>query len=140
MSDLIILAGTTALEKEGGITIPFCSVGRVDLKNRDEGWKHLKPRIRGVGGETVEVLKDYISVMGLTLRQFSALLGAGYSMGESQQCDGLFCQRNSFSSGGSQPRNLTNIFFTDLLSNQKWESVRKSGRAMFKAEGKEIFM
>merc|ERR1719445_2485855 len=61
-------------------------------------------------------------------------------MGQSQQCDGLFCQRNSFSSGGSQPRNLTNIFFTDLLSNQRWESVTKSGRAMFKAEGKEIFM
>ena len=46
MSDLIILAGTTALELGGNILIPFCSVGRVDLNRKDEGWKHLEPRIR----------------------------------------------------------------------------------------------
>ena len=48
-SDLIILAGTSALEVGAGpanTTIPFCSVGRVDIRAADQGWKHLKPRIR----------------------------------------------------------------------------------------------
>ena len=45
-ADLIILAGTTALELGGNITIPFCSVGRVDVRTSDQAWKHLKPRIR----------------------------------------------------------------------------------------------
>ena len=46
MSDLIILAGTTALELAGGLSISFCSVGRADLDRPDDGWKHLKPRVR----------------------------------------------------------------------------------------------
>ena len=47
-SDLIILAGTSALELGAGpgTSIPFCSVGRVDVTAADLGWKHLKPRIR----------------------------------------------------------------------------------------------
>ena len=45
-ADLIILAGTSALELAGNISIPFCSVGRVDLRAADQGWRHLKPRIR----------------------------------------------------------------------------------------------
>ena len=34
--------------------------------------------------------------MGLTDRQFAALLGAGYSLGQAGLCDGFYCQRNSF--------------------------------------------
>ena len=44
-ADLIVLAGTTALEEAGNMTIPFCDVGRVDSED-GEGWKFLKPRIR----------------------------------------------------------------------------------------------
>ena len=44
-ADLIILAGTTALEKAGNIEIPFCDVGRVDA-DTGEGWQFLYPDIR----------------------------------------------------------------------------------------------
>ena len=44
-SDLIILAGTTALELAANIEIPFCTVGRADAED-GEGWKFLKPRVR----------------------------------------------------------------------------------------------
>ena len=80
------------------------------------------------------MLKDYISVMGLSLRQFSALLGAGYSLGQTAHCDGLFCRRNSFSQSSPPPqpsRLLSNIFFTDLLSHQ-WQPVSTPTRKMFK--------
>ena len=44
-SDLILLAGTTALEAAADITIPFCTVGRVDAED-GEGWRFLEPRVR----------------------------------------------------------------------------------------------
>ena len=79
----------------------------------------------------MELLKDYISVMGLTKRQFTALVGAGYALGHSADCDGLFCQRNSFSNWRSHPPpRLSNIFFSDLLSHQ-WKPVSTGGRKMF---------
>ena len=84
----------------------------------------------------MELLKDYISVMGLTPRQFAALLGAGYSLGQEDHCDGLFCRRNSFSQFPPQPsRLLSNAFFTDLL-NHKWDLslVRTPRRKMLKVE------
>ena len=48
MSDLIVLAGTTALDLAGGLSLPFCTAGRVDLLSPDEGWKHLQPRVRSL--------------------------------------------------------------------------------------------
>ena len=82
--------------------------------------------------ETVELLKDYISVMGLSPRQFAALLGAGYSLGQADHCDGLFCRRNSFSKSPPQPsRLLSNVFFTDLLNHQ-WHKVNTPTRKMLK--------
>ena len=84
------------------------------------------------------LLKDYISVMGLTVRQFTALMGAGYSIGHSGDCEGLFCQRNVFSETGTKPSKvLSNIFFRELL-REEWEPVRRQGRDMFQVrEGEE---
>ena len=73
-ADLIILAGTVALEVAANISVPFCSVGRTDLETADDGWKHLEPRVAGRNNETVELLRDYIAVMGLSPAQFSALI------------------------------------------------------------------
>ena len=82
----------------------------------------------------MELLKDYISVMGLSNRQFAALLGAGYSLGQADHCDGLFCRRNSFSQFPTKPsRLLSNVFFTDLLSHQ-WHQVITPTRKMLKVE------
>ena len=37
-------------------------------------------------------LKDYISVMGLSQREFAALLGAGHVLGDGHDCAGLYCR------------------------------------------------
>ena len=142
-ADLIVLAGTTALEVAANINIPFCSVGRTDLETPDDGWKHLEPRVTGKENETVELVRDYMAVMGLTPVQFSALLGAGYALGQSDHCDGLFCRRNVFaqSQSGSQPPPsslLSNVFFNDLLDHN-WEPHTTPSRQMFKVrEGENI--
>ena len=44
-ADLIILAGNTALELAGNISLPFCTVGRVDAEDGG-GWQFLYPRVR----------------------------------------------------------------------------------------------
>ena len=70
--------------------------------------------------------------MGLTQRQFVALLGAGYSLGQSSLCDGFYCQRNSFlNSTTSVSTELSNVYFTDLMDNQ-WEEYQVADRLMYK--------
>ena len=147
MADLIVLAGTTALNKASGsnVDIPFCSVGRVD-DDKGQAWKLLEPRVRCVGivncrhfhplcfsgqfGESVTLLKDYISVMGLSMKHFAALMGAGYSLGQSENCEGLFCNRLSFKSAATPSTSLSNKYFTDLLNNQ-WAKKSISGRKLY---------
>ena len=86
----------------------------------------------GQSNETVDLLKDYIHVMGLTYRQAAAILGAGYSMAQPGPCDGLFCQRNSFlNSTSSVSVNLSNVYFNDLLNHQ-WEEFQVADRMMYK--------
>ena len=85
----------------------------------------------GQFSETVDQLKDYISVMGLTPRQFAALVGAGYAIGDSGSCDGLYCQRNSFSGSANIQTSLSNVFFNDLLNNQ-WEETIIEDRQLYK--------
>ena len=84
------------------------------------------------------LLKDYISVMGLTPRQFAALLGAGYLLGERGACAGLFCDRRSLvpsSSRGNTTEEeepaLTNQFFLDLLGNSFQTVDVDSGDTMY---------
>ena len=79
-------------------------------------------------------MKDFISVMGLSMTQFAALLGAGYSVGDMGDCDGLYCQRTSFRGRSSQASSLTNKFFIDLLNNS-WEQVSiGESRQMFQVK------
>ena len=139
-SDLIVLAGTTALEKASNTTIPFCSVGRVD-DDSGEAWRFLEPRVSGRFEESVSLVRDYIAVLGLTERQFAALLGAGYALGQSADCAGLFCRRNSFlPSGPSPPPSvLSNVFFTDLLTHT-WQEFNQTtnNRTMYKVRSLTI--
>ena len=90
-ADLIILAGTTALELTNtNISLPFCP-GRVDdISGR--GWEHLQPKINGNFSDSLVRLKDYMNIMGLTQREFGALLGAGNMVGDVQDCAGLYCR------------------------------------------------
>jgi len=141
-ADLIVLAGTTALEHSiqpsAGIEIPFCEAGRVD-DTHGNAWKFLQPRVSGKSIETVNLLKDYIAVMGLTTRQFAALMGAGYALGQDSDCAGLFCNRKSFS--GPQPPStmMSNRYFNELLSNT-WNEVTINGDTMYQAEGSSGLM
>ena len=83
--------------------------------------------------ESVTLVRDYIAVMGLTERQFAAVLGAGYALGASADCAGLFCQRNSFHPSGSTPSSvLSNVYFTDLLGNSWQEYTASNGNTMYK--------
>ena len=72
-------------------------------------------------------------MMGLDLRQAAALIGAGYAVGDAGDCDGFYCQRNSFlsSSGGAVSTHLSNVYFNDLLSNQ-WKEYQAADRLMYK--------
>ena len=105
--------------------------------NQESGKKKIPPNtyieislFSGKFDESVNLLKDYIAVMGLTQRQFAALLGAGYSLGDTADCSGLFCNRNSFSSNFSTlssvpvPK-LSNVFFINVLS-YNWEEIKIS--------------
>ena len=138
-SDLIILAGNTAIEKAGGVKLRFCG-GRTDATD-GEGSKYLYPKIIGDFSESVEGLKYYISVMGLSKKEFAALIGIGYAVGDSQNCNGLFCRRNSFYGSKSISEFLSNAFFQDLLSHTWQEfTVPSTGKKMYKAEGKKKLM
>ena len=79
--------------------------------------------------------------MGLTQREFTALIGAGYSVGDSGDCDGLFCRRDSFTGSKSVSTSLSNIFFKTLLS-ESWAvyTIPDTGKQMFKAEGKDLLI
>ena len=69
----------------------FCP-GRVD-DDSGEGWRFLEPRVAGGRGESVHLIKDYAEVMGLTNEEFAAMIGLGYSVGDtSTRCAGLFCR------------------------------------------------
>eukprot|EP00092_Neocalanus_flemingeri_P034784 GFUD01037856.1.p1 GENE.GFUD01037856.1~~GFUD01037856.1.p1 ORF type:complete len:538 (+),score=83.50 GFUD01037856.1:171-1616(+) len=152
-ADLIILAGNTALEKAGGKSLKFCG-GRTDATD-GKGSEHLHPKITGKFSDSLVQLKDSmvqlkdsIAILSLTQREFAALNGAGYAVGDLRDCDGLFCRRNSFQTAVanyerpySTTSNLSNIFFLTLLS-ERWDkyTIPDTGKQMYKARGKDQLM
>ena len=68
--------------------------------------------------------------MGVTAREYAVLHGAGYAIGQMDDCAGLYCQRDKHL---SEPV-LSNCFFTTLLSHQWVEEMdSKTTKPVFKA-------
>jgi len=136
-ADLIILVGNTALEKAGLQDLPFCG-GRTDAID-GLGSEFLSPKIYGEYAETLVQFQDFISISGLSQREYIALIGVGYAVGDSSDCEGLFCRRDSFTGSPSVSSSLSNIFFHTLLSNT-WESHTASGKELYKAVGGDLLI
>lgn len=116
-ADLIVLAGTTALEQGASppLSIPFCG-GRTDASN-GEGTEELGPR----SYMNVSVaISDNTKVMGLTPRERVALAGILRSP-SLQRAAGY---TDSWNAGGS-PSKLTHDYFKVLMDNA-WEPTKSA--------------
>jgi hypothetical protein len=137
-SDLIVLAGATALEAASGVQVPFCG-GRTDAESDAGASDLLEPRITGAFTDSLEQLKESARLMGLSQRQLALLNAAGYALGDpGAGCTGLFCRRDLHQDGGP---GLNNRFFLTLL-NETWEEHLDagSGRQVYRAIGSDRLM
>ena len=130
MADLIVLAGTEALEEWSGSPLGhfgFCG-GRTDATEDDGASKLLQPRL--TSNSSLLQLEDAIELMGLTTTEFAVLNAAGYSLGDTD-CIGIFCQRQKGEARSGKKGKAVNEFFVTLLE-ESWQSV---GDGLFEAEG-----
>jgi catalase (peroxidase I) len=132
-SDLIVFSANVALEKAGGITLPFCS-GRTDALN-GVGSQYLAPRVFGNETDTIEELKQTIKLLGLSVHEYAALVGGTRVLaqaGEYPYFNGTWVP---------SPGKLDNTFFKTLLS-EEWSKfkVPETGKTQYKAVGKDLFM
>lgn len=147
-ADLIILAGNVAVKLRGGNGMKFCS-GRTDAPDRDESYDYIHPKIGNAYEDpSWETLHDYISVSGLSFREFTALYGGGYVIGDTKDCNGIYCLRASYHQNDVDAKpieKLSNKFFR-LLFSEEWEPMeirsvyRIKGISLYKARGKEEYM
>ena len=77
--------------------------------------------------------------MGISQKQYAALVGAGYAVGGIDGCRGLYCKRLTKTSGDFINANLSNAFFTDLLDNT-WEEIEVNNFKLYKAKDRVLFM
>ena len=131
-ADLIVLAGNTEIEKMGGRTMNFCG-GRTDAPEDAGASDFLEPKISGLAIEDNLSFREFMGLMGLTPREYTALHGAGYALGQTKdECADLFCQRDSQPNG-----NLSNIFFTRIIDN-RWARENTEDQC-YKPESGEDF-
>ena len=133
-ADLIALSGNVASESAGAKATKFCG-GRTDAID-GVGSEYLEPSIDGNEKDTIEQFSYYVNTMGMTKTEFTALLGGGHTMGK------MHVERSGFEgSWTSTPQQMNNEYFKNLL-DEVWSPfvVKDSGKNMYKAEGKDLFM
>jgi catalase-peroxidase len=125
LADLIVLAGTAALEKASGVSVPF-TPGRTDASQDQtdaESFKHLEPHadgFRNYGKSTSRVrseqfLVDKAHLLTLTAPELTVLVGGLRALNANYDgsANGVFTKR---------PGQLTNDFFVNLLDmNTAWK-------------------
>jgi len=132
-ADLIVLAGSTALERAGSPKLAFCG-GRSDALD-GLGSEYLAPK---VDGETSDAsrLKNAARIMGLSAREWAVLTGGGHALGRMHK------ERSGFDGAWTEdPTKLTNGYFRELLL-ETWEEliVPETGKKQYKAKGKKLHM
>mmetsp|Transcript_23092 Transcript_23092/g.56104 ORF Transcript_23092/g.56104 Transcript_23092/m.56104 type:complete len:700 (+) Transcript_23092:60-2159(+) len=132
-ADLIVLAGNTAFEHAGSTPLSFCG-GRTDAED-GTGSEYLQQPL-DAESDSMVMLRNSIKIMGLTDREFVALMGAGHSVGAMHE------DRSGFQgSWTANPAELSNDYFKNLLFEDYEEFVvEKTGKKQYKAKGKDLFM
>lgn len=127
LADLIVLAGTAAVEKAAGVPVPFAP-GRTDatLDQTDvNSFQYLEPAadgFRNYGGSTSRVLAeqflvDKANLLTLSAPEMTVLVGGLRALNANYDgsAHGVFTKR---------PGQLTNDFFVNLLdTNTAWKAT-----------------
>uniref|UniRef100_A0A7S3Z0B0 Plant heme peroxidase family profile domain-containing protein n=1 Tax=Lotharella globosa TaxID=91324 RepID=A0A7S3Z0B0_9EUKA len=106
----------------------FCP-GRSDATD-GSGSEILEPRITGTTNDTIELLGDFVNVLGLTKRQYVAIVGGAYSGGAPLW--------STETTDGSST--IDNTFFTNLIENEWTLTTDANGVELYKAEGEELYL
>jgi catalase-peroxidase len=127
LADLIVLAGSAAVEKAAGIPVPF-TPGRADASQEQtdvEAFTHLEPKVDGFRNygkstprvRTEQFLIDRAYLLTLSAPELTVLIGGLRVLGTNYDgsAHGVFTKR---------PGQLTNDFFVNLLdTNTQWKAT-----------------
>ncbi|KAH3961704.1 catalase peroxidase [Parastagonospora nodorum] len=130
LADLIVLAGTAAVEKAAGVSVPF-TPGRTDATEEQtdaKSFEHLEPAtdpFRNYGkssdrARTEQLDLDKASLLRLTAPELTVLVGGMRALNANwdSSSHGIFTKR---------PGQLTNDFFVNLLDiNTEWKAADSS--------------
>lgn len=130
-ADLIVYAGTMALEAKGAPKMPFCP-GRTDAAD-GAGSENLEPWSTGAFDDTLANLKHAMTITGLSLRESVALMGTS-AIGEMHPS-----LRTYMYPSNPKSANLTSKFYDALLGEDWGEFTLPSGEKQFKARGKDLY-
>ena len=126
-ADLIVLAGTVAVEDAGSISLTFCG-GRSDAVADDGGWYYLQSSLTGGMADSDAMLMDKIDLLGLAPREFVALAGA-HSLGLMHA--NVSGYEGSWVAGAGGK--LTNQYYKNLVELQYSATTSSSGLAYYQA-------
>lgn len=143
-ADLIVLSGNVAIENALSLagydfTLPFTG-GRSDAISTEPPTPFYleSPLTGGQSDDTVDVMRDVMSRMGLTNREYVALIGGGHTLGQ------MHYDRSGFISGSwtTKPSVLDNEFFKNMF-DLTYESIGDSNHQEYQTKlsnGQYLYM